>query len=376
MYSVRPSSPPSMHAKQPRSAMTVSSTSPPSATRVQRCPGTLAYQIAPSASAQMPSGAEPGPRAAQTRRSTSSPASVIVQAVSRSACDSATTSVSSPRTTIPFGNHTSSATWRLLPSGSTTVTIPGLGSSHGIEPGMSTHARPAASTTISLKGCAFAPYGSRSGPATNPAGVVATSRPSGSQSIENGSPSTRATTSRFPSASKTSTSPASQSHIQNRPSCQRGDSPIWIPVAKTSVIPGQTPAAASSHRTEQARARRLVLGGEPGGRARAAFALRLVLVPDERVVEVGVEAAGRQQVAVGAPLDHPAGLEHEDLVGRRDRGQAVGDDQAGPAGQGLGERPLHGRLVLAVEMAGRLVEDHHRRVLEQHAGDGDALLLA
>ena len=89
------------------------STSPPSATRVQRWPGTLAYQIAPSASAQMPSGAEPGPRSAHTRRSTSSPESVIVHAVSRSACDSASTSVSSPRTTIPFGNHTSSATWRL-----------------------------------------------------------------------------------------------------------------------------------------------------------------------------------------------------------------------------------------------------------------------
>jgi hypothetical protein len=89
MYSLRPSSPPSMHEKQPRSAMTVSSTSPPSATRVQRCPGTLAYQIAPSASAQMPSGAEPGPRSAQTRRSTSSPESVIEQRVSlrdRRAC--------------------------------------------------------------------------------------------------------------------------------------------------------------------------------------------------------------------------------------------------------------------------------------------------
>src|ERR671911_525071 len=249
MYSVRPSSPPSMHAKQPRSAMTVSSTSPPSATRVQRSPGTLAYQIAPSASAQMPSGAEPGPRSAHTRRSTSSPASVIVQAVSRSACDSATTSVSSPRTTIPFGNHTSSATWRLVPSGPTTVTIPGLGSSHGIEPGMSTHARPAASTTISLKGCPLAPYGSRSGPATNPPGVVATSRPSGGQSIENGSPSTRATTSRSPSASKTSTSPAIQSHIQNRWSCHRGDSPIRIPVANTSAIPDQTPAPLPTHRS-------------------------------------------------------------------------------------------------------------------------------
>jgi hypothetical protein len=215
-------------------------------------PGTLAYQMAPSASAQMPSGADPAPSSAHTRRSTSSPESAIVHAVSRSACDSASTSVSSPRTTIPLGNQTSSATWWMVPSASTTFTVPGFGSSHGIEPGMSTHARPAASTTISLKGCPVAPYGSKSGPATIPRGVLATSRPSGSQSIENGSPSTRATTSRFPSASKTSTSPASQSHIQNRPSCHRGDSPIWIPVANTSVMPEQTPAAATSHRSSAA----------------------------------------------------------------------------------------------------------------------------
>jgi hypothetical protein len=55
----------------------------------------------PSASAQMPSGAEPGPRSAQTRRSTSSPKCAIVYAVRRSACDSTTTSMSSPSTAIP-----------------------------------------------------------------------------------------------------------------------------------------------------------------------------------------------------------------------------------------------------------------------------------
>ena len=78
--------------------------------------------------------------------------SVIVHAVRRSAWDSASTRVSSPRIAIPLGNHTSSATWWLLPSGSTTATIPGFGSSHGMAPGMSTQARPAASTTISLNG--------------------------------------------------------------------------------------------------------------------------------------------------------------------------------------------------------------------------------
>src|SRR5438874_13027597 len=60
-------------------------------------------------------------------------------------------------------------------------------------------------------------------------------RPSGSQSIENGSPSTRAMTSRLPSLPNASTSPASQSHIQKRPPCHRGDSPILIPAAKISA---------------------------------------------------------------------------------------------------------------------------------------------
>src|SRR4029077_5487041 len=46
-----PSSPPTMQAKQPRSASMVCSPSPPGATRTHRCCGTLAYQIAPSASA-------------------------------------------------------------------------------------------------------------------------------------------------------------------------------------------------------------------------------------------------------------------------------------------------------------------------------------
>src|SRR5438132_8388053 len=74
-------------------------------------------------------------------------------------------------------------------------------------------------------------------------------RPSGSQSIENGSPSTRAMTSRLPSVPKASTSPASQSHIQKRPPCHRGDSPIWIPVAKMSVTRYKTAFDAGSHRS-------------------------------------------------------------------------------------------------------------------------------
>jgi hypothetical protein len=54
-----------MHATHPRSTETVSSTSPPSPTRTHFWPGTLATQMAPSTSAQIPSGAWSS--AAQTR---------------------------------------------------------------------------------------------------------------------------------------------------------------------------------------------------------------------------------------------------------------------------------------------------------------------
>ena len=40
------------------------------------------------------------------------------------------------------------------------------------------------------------------------------------------------------------------------------------------------------------------------------------------------------------------------------------------------ERAAHRLLVHRIEMRGRLVQDQHRRVLEEGAGDGDALALA
>src|SRR4029077_7543065 len=60
MNSVRLSTPPSMQAKPPRSSAIDCKNSPPSRTRTQRLLGTSAYQTAPSASRQMPSG-QPSP---------------------------------------------------------------------------------------------------------------------------------------------------------------------------------------------------------------------------------------------------------------------------------------------------------------------------
>src|SRR2546430_6779755 len=75
------SAPPSAQAKQPRSKSIVCNTSPPSRTRTQRLLGTSPYQMAFSASRQMPSGA-PSPRSAHTRRFDRPPSAAMSKAVS------------------------------------------------------------------------------------------------------------------------------------------------------------------------------------------------------------------------------------------------------------------------------------------------------
>jgi hypothetical protein len=96
----------------------------------------------------------------------------------------------------------------------------------------------------------------------------------------------------------------------------------------------------------------------------------------ERVVQLGVQPAGGEQLLVGAALHDLAVVEHQDLVGVRDRREPVRDDDRGAPPEGRVECGLHERLVLGVEVTGRLVEDHDRRALEQHAGDRDPLLLS
>ena len=69
-------------------------------------------------------------------------------------------------------------------------------------------------------------------------------------------------------------------------------------------------------------------------------------------------------------------VEDEDEVGIGDRGEPVGDDEGGAALPQPIERPLDACLGLDVEGAGRLVEDQDRRILQDGAGDGEALALA
>ena len=79
---------------------------------------------------------------------------------------------------------------------------------------------------------------------------------------------------------------------------------------------------------------------------------------------------------MGAALGDAAFVQHHDLVGIDHGRQPVRDDERGVLAGDVAERLLDGRLGAAVQRAGRLVEDQDRRVLQQGAGDGDALLLA
>ena len=79
---------------------------------------------------------------------------------------------------------------------------------------------------------------------------------------------------------------------------------------------------------------------------------------------------------MASDLDDAALIEHADQVGLLHRRQPVRDHQHGAALHQAFERQLHLGLGLAVERAGRLVEEKDRRVLVDGAGDGDALALA
>jgi hypothetical protein len=94
------------------------------------------------------------------------------------------------------------------------------------------------------------------------------------------------------------------------------------------------------------------------------------------VVQARVQAALRQQRGVRAPLDDPAAVVHQDLVGSQDRRQPVRDRDRRPAAFQLLQRPLDQALADGVKRGRGLVEDQDPRVLQQDAGDRDALLLA
>ena len=89
-----------------------------------------------------------------------------------------------------------------------------------------------------------------------------------------------------------------------------------------------------------------------------------------------VVAAQGEEFLVRAALDDAAFVQDDDLVGVLDGAEAVGDGDGGAAGHELLEGLLDAALGLGVERGGGLVEDEDGRVLEDGAGDADALALA
>ena len=75
-------------------------------------------------------------------------------------------------------------------------------------------------------------------------------------------------------------------------------------------------------------------------------------------------------------LDDPALVEHDQPVHLGQRRQAVGDGDHRLALHQREQVFLDRRLDLRIERRGRLVQDQDRRVLEEDAGDRDALALA
>jgi hypothetical protein len=95
------------------------------------------------------------------------------------------------------------------------------------------------------------------------------------------------------------------------------------------------------------------------------------LAPPQR----GVVPPIPQQLAVRALLHDATALEHNEAVHLGDGRQAMRDGNHGLAGHERGKARLDGGLDFAVERGGRLVKHENRRVLENDAGDRNALAL-
>ena len=87
-------------------------------------------------------------------------------------------------------------------------------------------------------------------------------------------------------------------------------------------------------------------------------------------------AVGAQELAVRPLFDDAAGVEHDEAVHLRDGREPVRDGDHRLAAHQRAEALLDRGLDLAVERRGRLVEHEDRRVLQDHAGNRDALPLA
>ena len=92
--------------------------------------------------------------------------------------------------------------------------------------------------------------------------------------------------------------------------------------------------------------------------------------------EFGVVAVLGDELVVPAGLDDAALLEHDDLIGAPDGGEAVGNHEHRAALHEALERELDFAFGDGIDAGSGFVEDDEGRVLQERPGDGDALLFA
>lgn len=90
----------------------------------------------------------------------------------------------------------------------------------------------------------------------------------------------------------------------------------------------------------------------------------------------GVKPALIAQIGGCADFDDAALFQHDDAIGFLHGGEAVGDDESGASFHRGVESLLHQYFGFGVERAGGFVEQQQRCVLQDRAGDRDALALA
>ena len=88
-------------------------------------------------------------------------------------------------------------------------------------------------------------------------------------------------------------------------------------------------------------------------------------------VQLGIEAALREEFVMASGLDDPALLQDDDPVRVPDGRQAMGDDEAGAPRQQHAERALDFQLREAVDVRRRLVEDQDLWIGGQRSGAAD-----
>src|SRR5712692_2775800 len=92
-------------------------------------------------------------------------------------------------------------------------------------------------------------------------------------------------------------------------------------------------------------------------------------------VEVVVAASGGVERFVRAAFDDPPCLQHYDLIGAANGGQAVRNDEGGSPAHEVAQPFLDQRLGFGIQTRSGLVEDQDARIRQDGPGDRDPLLL-